>query len=281
MQRLDLNLASNPFRNNVLLWLSYGTATLLVLTFTVWNTLTYVDYAGRLAELRDTVGNFENRRVDLETRERRALRGIDSIDIEALELQAAKANHVIARKAFSWTRLFNSLESLQPYQVRMNGVRPIFGDTELGESADEGEVGMMSVAIEGTARDIYVFTELEQALQEDPQFGRVLPQRLNRTDTGEILFQLRFLYYPEAAPGTAVAVESQPEQENPDEGSDESSAVSEEQGGIVEQQVDDTADVVDAVDGPTAEPEDRPAGEPSTVEDRPQPPDPVAREDDR
>jgi len=196
MQRLDLNLASNPFRNNTLLWVGYGSVTLLLALFTVWNVNTFVDYRSRLLELRDTVGTFQTQRLELETRGKRALDGIRRFDVESLEVRTNKANEVIEWKAFSWTRLFNVLERVLPNQVRMNSVRPIFNPT--GRTQDQGEVpeGAMPVVIEGTARSFGDLAELQEAFHADAQIGRVEPKRLDKTDRGEFVFQLRFMYVP-------------------------------------------------------------------------------------
>jgi hypothetical protein len=196
MQRLDLNLASNPFRNNTLLWVGYGTATVLLVLFTVWNVNTFVDYRARLLDLRDTVGTFRTQRLELETRGKRALDGIRRFDIEALEIKTDKANEVIEWKAFSWTRLFNVLERVLPYQVRMNSVRPIFNPSGASQDAEEVQAGAMPVSIEGTARSFDDLAELQRAFHDDAQIGRVEPERLDKTDAGEFVFQLRFLYVP-------------------------------------------------------------------------------------
>jgi len=203
MQRLDLNLASNPFRNNMLLWIGYSVATVLLITFSIWNVRSYVEYRGKLLELRDTVGTFETQRLDLDTRAIRAQEGIEDFDLDALEVQAAKANEVIEWKAFSWTRLFNELERIQPHQVKMSTVRPIFNASQRTGNVEELQTGSMPVAIEGTARRVADFLALEHALQDDTHFGRVEPDRITKANNGEIVFQLRFLYYPaegEAAP---------------------------------------------------------------------------------
>jgi len=90
MQKLDLNLSSNPFRNNVLLWVGFGAATVGLLAFTAFSALTFFDYRARVADLRDRVGNFETRRADLENRGVRALRDIRRIDVDSLELHAGE-----------------------------------------------------------------------------------------------------------------------------------------------------------------------------------------------
>ncbi|HXV75160.1 MAG TPA: hypothetical protein VD788_02500 [Candidatus Polarisedimenticolaceae bacterium] len=209
MQKIDLNLSGNPFRNNVVLWIGFGTATAVLFGFTLFSVTTYVEYGSRLTELRNTVGNFEHRRLDLETRGTGALKAIKQIDIDALELQAEMANMVIDRKAFSWTKLFNSIEDVLPQRVRMTSVRPIFNAARAGEDpTSRAARAGMPVAIEGVAATYLEFTELERALQDDGHFGRVLPQRLSKTESNEILFQISFDYY---AAGDATVVADEPE----------------------------------------------------------------------
>ena len=197
MQPLDLNLASNPFRNNTLLWVSYTTTTVLLLAFSVWNVTTFFEHRTRLRELRDTVGTFESQRLDLSTRGQRALDGIRRFDVEALEVQTAKANEVIEWKAFSWTRLFNALEQAQPNQVRMTEVRPNFNGTLApGEEQASGaaNVAGIPVSIDGVAHDLDAFTALQSSMQAHPSFGRVEPNRLVRTQGGEIAFEMHAWY---------------------------------------------------------------------------------------
>ena len=213
MQPLDLNLASNPFRNNTLLWVGYTTTTVLLLAFSVWNVSTLVEHRTRLRELRDTVGTFDSQRLELSTRGQRALDGIRRFDVEALEVQTAKANEVIDWKAFSWTRLFNALEQAQPNQVRMTEVRPNFNGTLApGEEQASGaaNVAGIPVSIDGVAHDLDAFTALQSSMQEHPSFGRVEPNRLVRTEGGEIAFEMHAWYlYGTGAPadGPAAAEE--------------------------------------------------------------------------
>jgi hypothetical protein len=168
----------------------------------------------------------------------RALTAIRTIDIDALELQTAMANQVIDRKAFSWTKLFNSIERMQPYQVRMTSVRPIFNAVRPGAGpAAAGITESMPVGIEGTSKNYLEFTELERALQEDPHFGRVLPLRLTKTDNNEILFQITFDYYP-----NAIAVEPEAFAEMPETTADELQSGTEDVAPPRAEPVDDSED---------------------------------------
>jgi hypothetical protein len=200
MRALDLNLASRPFKNNTLLWIAYLVAFILLGLFTTWNIVAWREHIEKLTDLQDTVQSIEGRIADLDLREERAKAGIRSFDLAALEIQAAKANEVIEWKAFSWTRLFNEMERVQPYNVRMTSIRPLFrgGEKRSVLKALEGDARQsMAIAVEGTAKTFSAFWEMQNALLSDDHFGQVDPERLNKTETREILFQLSFLYYPE------------------------------------------------------------------------------------
>jgi hypothetical protein len=198
MRALDLNLASRPFKNNTLLWVGYTLAVIALAAFTAWNVIAWREHVAKLADLQDTVQSIESRMLDLDRREAAANDGIKGHDLEALELRSAKANEVIAWKAFSWTRLFNRMEIIQPYDVRMTSIRPLFrpGIRRGRRVAQENGRKSIAVAVEGVAKDFDAFWEMQNALLSDDHFGQVDPERLNRSERREIIFQLSFQYYP-------------------------------------------------------------------------------------
>lgn len=205
MQRLDLNLATHPARNTTIVWSGYALASVLVAATTWANVSTYRDHRARGRELASQAGSFTKQQQDLEARVTRAQTAIRGYDVPALHVQAAKANEIIDWKAFSWTRLFNLMEHIQPGGVRMNTVRPVFyGAADTGDPRASGGAGWgLPVAVEGTARTLDDVAEFEQAIQDDPHFAFVLPEHLARSDSGEILFQLRFHYRPVVEPPKA------------------------------------------------------------------------------
>ena len=134
-------------------------------------------------------------------RDDKALVGIRRFDLDELAVQAVKANDVIEWKAFSWTRLFNQLEELQPYRVKMLAVRPVFYAAERKTQHDEIPRGAVPVHVEGIAEDLRKFLAFERALLQDPHFDEIEPEKTNKlVETGEIRFDLKFLYYPGQAP---------------------------------------------------------------------------------
>ena len=203
LQPLDLNLGTRPFRNNTLIWTGLGLGLLLVAWLSWWNYTTWQSESDALLSLRSDVNSIESQLMDLTRREMASNKKIKAHDLTLLSSQAAKANDVIMLKAFSWTRLFNRLESIQPYEVRMQAVRPVFRlgkkrGRGMGESDAAGRLEDQSVmvTVDGTAKNLKAFLEFETALLEDPWFDRVEPERYSTIESGETQFSLRFHYYP-------------------------------------------------------------------------------------
>jgi len=211
MLALDLNLASRPFKNNTLLWAGYASGLVLLAGLSVWNVFSWWDHARQLDELRQTVGSIEGQMESLDQRERRARQGIAGFDVKALGIQAFKANEVIAWRVFSWTRLFNLMEQIQPNDVRMSSIRPLF---RAGRRAEElGTEGVTAeqavpVSVQGLAKNYNAFLELQQALLASGQIDGVFPERMHHADSGEVLFDLTFIYKPHQAPSHPVEGET-------------------------------------------------------------------------
>jgi hypothetical protein len=209
MQALDLNFATRPFKNNTLLWVGYSAAVLVLVLFSVWNVRSYTRHRTLVADLDREVATIDDQFRDLDRRRLQAEQGIRGYDLDSLAIQAAKADDVIRWKAFSWTRLFNQLEDIQPHDVRMTSIHPIFRTREDGQMmlASEEETGI-PVSVGGVAKDHAAFLDLERALLADAHFDRVEPSRTAREKiTDHILFDLRFSYDPDATlPEVAVAL---------------------------------------------------------------------------
>ncbi len=204
MRALELNLATRPFRNNTLVWIGLLLAFGLVAGSISWSVWTFVDKHAALVDLRDRVGKIDAEFAVLDVRESRAKREAATVDLRSLRFRTEKANEVIRAKAFSWTRLFNELEAIQPNDVRMTSVHPVFMADRGRAGRGETELTAIPVSVEGIARDLADFFAFERALLANPQFARVEPGRVNRSERGdEIQFDLAFLYDPVIAEGRA------------------------------------------------------------------------------
>lgn len=199
VRSLELNLATRPFRNNTPLWIGFSLAAAGAIAFTFWNATTYLDQRARIAELTGQVSTAGSEMQDLTSRENRARMQIRDLDVENLNVQSKRANQFLMRRGLSWTRLFNLLEEVQPPEIKMTGIRPIFSREARGAPREGGiPDGVVPISVEGVAKSLDSFLELERQLLQDPHFGQVEPQRLDRVrNSEEFVFDLRFLYDPE------------------------------------------------------------------------------------
>ena len=200
MRSLELNLASRPFRNNTPIWSAHGLLFAGVVAFTAWNAQTTLDITRKLTALQADLGSVERQQGDLDRREESAVTGARQFDLKTLQVQADKANDIILRRGLSWTRLFNTLEQVIPYEVRMTAARPDYGTrpSASGGSKDAVFEGTVPVEVEGIAQSFESFLELERALIVDPHFAGVEPIRSESPKgSAEVTFQLRFLYDPD------------------------------------------------------------------------------------
>lgn len=201
MRTLELNLASLPFRNNTPIWVGHGTLLAVVLGFTAWNAHTAVTASRNLATLQADMGSAARQLQELDRREAEAVAGARQFDPKIMQVQADKANDIILRRGLSWTRLFNTLEKVVPYEVRMTAIHPDY-DTRARATAsgsrDKVFAGTVPVNVEGFAQSLEAFLELERSLIVDPHFANVEPVRTESPKgSAEIAFQLHFLYDPE------------------------------------------------------------------------------------
>ena len=202
-QSLDVNLASRPFVNNTLPWTGLGLGLVLLIAFTAWNTTTYSEHRRLLDEMSDARNTFAGQLEDLDLREQRALAGIGGRDMESLRLQVDKANQVIGWKAFSWTQLFNRMEQIQPWNVQLSSVRPVFrGDRNDGAEMFTDKTRNIKVMVQGTAKSLKALTEFETELLTDHHFAHAEPYQYEVQPSNELLFTLRFTYYPLGKPGS-------------------------------------------------------------------------------
>ena len=200
MRPLELNVASRPFRNNTPIWTAHGILLAAVIAFSAWNVHTAVKASRKLDALQADLGSVERQLGDLDRREEEALKGSRVFDAKTMQLQADKANDIILRRGLSWTRLFNTLEKVVPYEVKMTAVRPIYGtrQADAGGSRNGLFEGTVPVDVEGKAQSFESFLELERALIVDPHFAGVEPIRSESpVGSSEVSFQLRFLYDPD------------------------------------------------------------------------------------
>lgn len=246
MQTVDLNLATRPFKNDTLLWVSLFVAAGLLGSLSWWNVTTWREHRRLLDDLRESQVSIGERFTALDRRDLEALRRVDAVDLPVLVARADKANEVIRWKSFSWTRLFNLLQEIQPWDVQMTSIRPVFrGDRRAARNELE-DLEQVPVSVEGTAKTLKDFLAFERALIFDPHFDRVEPDNTATDDnSGETIFRVRFLYDPR------VGDEAEVPADQIAEGEGEAATTDGAAGELVEQPPGDDADAsVAAVGAP-------------------------------
>jgi len=116
-------------------------------------------------------------------------------------------NGLIARKSFSWTRVFMQLEQIMPPKLHVVSIQPA-----LSPKTDTVEVHM---SVAGTSRDAAV--ELVKRLEQSRSFRNArieeesaLKQQKESTDT--VQFHLMAVYVPQPAPaGDAKKAATKPD----------------------------------------------------------------------
>jgi Tfp pilus assembly protein PilN len=200
MRTLELNLATLPFRNNTPIWTAHAVLLAAVVALSAWNISTNIDAARKLGALQADLGSAERQLSELDRREAAAVQAARQFDPKVMQAQADKANDIILRRGLSWTQLFNTLEKVVPYEVRMTGIHPSYATRVSTGTASRDPLflGTVPVDVEGFAQSLESFLELERALIVDPHFANVEPVRTESPPgSAEILFQLHFLYDPD------------------------------------------------------------------------------------
>jgi Tfp pilus assembly protein PilN len=204
VNRVTLNLASRPFRNNTVVGSVLAAVVAVAVAATVFNLYVYTNYGGQDRQLREEETRHRQRLAALESDERTLSKEIATRDFKRLFGRGQFAGDLILKRAFSWTLLFNKLENVMPAEVMMTAIRP--------HISNEGIV----IRVEGIAKNHGALITLEDSLQKNAAFAKVSPiseRRLNPSRP-EITFVMQFDYVSsKAVPGPdAVASGAAPGQ---------------------------------------------------------------------
>ncbi len=159
MAEFDLNLSTRPFPPYRLINIALGTILVLLLAFSLWQTMGFIRFS-RLARAIRT--------AEVETR----------IESESLG----------KRKNFSWTRLLADLETLVPNNVHLVNLAP-----EIGAN------GAITLQIDLLGRSIADISEFIHRLEKSPVFQNisVSTEQKRQLQTVDFNVKLSVVYRPE------------------------------------------------------------------------------------
>lgn len=182
------NLATRPFYNEraVHVWL-LGVAGLVALA-TVFNVTRVLRYSRSDTQLVTQASRDEARAADLRQQANRLRATVDPKQIEFKSTEARVANELIDRRTFSWTELFNRLETTLPDDVRIVAVRP---------RLDKNRTIILAINV--VARGVDDVNQFQENLEQTGAFTRMRSIEERYNEQGQFEAQIESNYVPSAA----------------------------------------------------------------------------------
>lgn len=191
--RLNINLATKPYQDVRRILLQWGPLVLLLAVCTgalAWTAIS----AWR--ESREVNARITTLQAEIATLDGQRKAAIDILQLpqnSSVVDNSKFLNGLIARKSFSWTRVFMQLEEIMPPRLHMVSIVP-----ELQPKTNTVEVHL---TVAGTSREAAV--ELVKRLEQSPSFrtARISDEveAHDRDSLDTVKFQVTALYVPRVA----------------------------------------------------------------------------------
>jgi Tfp pilus assembly protein PilN len=196
--RLDINLATQPYEDARQFWMRWGTAvgalgllTLVLLTLCITGWLNASRERSAMAQARALIAKRDQVRANAE-------RILNLPQNRTTRDQSQFLNQLIERKAFSWTRVLESLERVMPPRVHLVSISP---------TLDEDNQLALKMVVAGDSRDRAI--ELARRMEESRSFAQTSIVRVAHIEsqTGDSeQVEIAAIYIPEViGEGTASA----------------------------------------------------------------------------
>jgi hypothetical protein len=164
--RVPINLASDPFRRDRPVLVGSAVLAILLSLLLIYQMVAIVAERHQAADIRIAIGR-QNAQLSAIAAQQAKLNATlrRPENAEVLE-RSLFLNTLIERKAISWTKIFDDLEKVMPYNVRLVSVR-------LPEVDSNNQVLLDMVV---GAKDVPPILELFKRLEGAPQFGNASVQ---------------------------------------------------------------------------------------------------------
>jgi type IV pilus assembly protein PilN len=188
--RLNINLATKPYQDVRRFLLQWGGLVLLLAVCTIALIWTASTTWRRSRDVNARISAVKAEIAVLDRQHDQAIAQLSLPQNKSVVEDSKFLNGLIARKSFSWTRVFMQLERIMPPKLHVVSISPA-----LQSSTNTMEVHMQ---VAGTSREAAV--ELVRRLEKSPSFrdARIREERAlhekNSPDT--VKFQLTALYVP-------------------------------------------------------------------------------------
>jgi hypothetical protein len=186
---LRTNLSTRPFYNERAVHALLGAVAVLVLAVSVWQAHRIFTLSREKTELNASIARDRNEAANLAQQAGAVQRGLNQQELRLVASEAKEANQLIAQRTFSWTALFNQLESTLPPDVMLVSIRPEIKD------------GKTNVAMEVQGRRTEDIVDFFDRLEKTGQFRNVVWSQETVTDEGLHRMTMNAVYVPQAAGG--------------------------------------------------------------------------------
>jgi Tfp pilus assembly protein PilN len=193
------NLSTRPFYNERAVHLALGVVALIVLGLTIVNLVAVVRLSRLNTVLSARIRDDRTAATDLTRKAREIRQNINQVELNSIVAAAREANALIDARTFSWTALFNQLESTLPPDVMLSSIRP---------AIVEGETKITLITLGRKRPDLDEFIE---KLEATGAFENVLPRQETPTDDGLMQATIVATYVPDvSAPVPAAPPAAKP-----------------------------------------------------------------------
>jgi type IV pilus assembly protein PilN len=200
--RIDINLASQPYEDARRFWTNWGTALVLVgLTTILLGFLAITRFINASHE-RKEIADMESVIAKFDAEKGRAEGTLNQPQNRVTRDRSRFLNELFARKAFSWTRLFEDLERVMPAHLHVVSINPDLSKDNnieikmvVGGETREQALDLVR-KMEGSRRFKQTQIEAEKTRDEQHEGG----------NTDRVRFDISALYVPSEDSGAAGGV---------------------------------------------------------------------------
>jgi type IV pilus assembly protein PilN len=196
--RLNINLATKPYQDVRRVLLQWGGLVLLLAVCTVALAWTAVSVWRESRNVNAKITGLESEIAALDKERNKAVEELKLPQNSSVVDDSKFLNGLIARKSFSWTRVFMQLEEIMPPKLHVVSILP-----ELQPKTNTVEVHL---TVAGTSREAAV--ELVKRLERSPNFREARiseeAEAHDKDSIDTVKFQLNAVYVPQAAPAAAT-----------------------------------------------------------------------------
>lgn len=182
------NLSTRPFYNEQAVYLWLGLVALAVVAATTFNASRVARYSRSDTRLATQASQDEAKAATLRRQAAQLRASIDAKQLDFASAEARQANDLIDRRTFSWTELFNRLETTLPDDAHIAAVQPKID-----------RAGGIVLTIKVAARSVEDVSKFMERLEKTGAFAHLYSVEDRFDDQGLLQSVLEGSYLPGSA----------------------------------------------------------------------------------